>query len=179
MPPSMACWELALPRRRPKFLARTALPSNDRIDPVTRRSRHQDPLQGARSAAIGDGLAHLPIWATSRDGPVYDGRAVGICAARRAGGTSGLVCCWGWLSLQLQPDLSFRPPGKTPEALPLPAAGRAFQASHPCPSTGRSSGACPGYVKDHIVPLKRGGADKPENMQWQTTEAAKAKDKIE
>jgi hypothetical protein len=32
---------------------------------------------------------------------------------------------------------------------------------------------------DHIVPLIRGGADKPENMQWQTAEAAKAKDKIE
>jgi hypothetical protein len=41
------------------------------------------------------------------------------------------------------------------------------------------SGACKGYVVDHIVPLKRGGADDPSNMQWQTTAAAKAKDKIE
>jgi hypothetical protein len=32
---------------------------------------------------------------------------------------------------------------------------------------------------DHIVPLKRGGADQPENMQWQKTAAAKAKDQIE
>jgi hypothetical protein len=32
---------------------------------------------------------------------------------------------------------------------------------------------------DHIIPLKSGGADKPENMQWQTREVAKAKDRIE
>src|SRR5580765_6376259 len=37
----------------------------------------------------------------------------------------------------------------------------------------------PGYVIDHIVPLARGGADSPRNMQWQTVEAAKAKDKVE
>ena len=54
-----------------------------------------------------------------------------------------------------------------------------FQKSHPCPSTGKSSGACPGYVLDHVAPLKRGGADKPGNMQWQTTQAAKIKDMTE
>jgi hypothetical protein len=54
-----------------------------------------------------------------------------------------------------------------------------FKHQHPCPSTGRSSGACPGYVIDHVQPLKRGGADAPSNMQWQTKEAAKAKDKTE
>lgn len=37
----------------------------------------------------------------------------------------------------------------------------------------------PGYVIDHIIPLKRGGADTPGNMQWQTKEEAKAKDKLE
>jgi hypothetical protein len=47
------------------------------------------------------------------------------------------------------------------------------------PSTDRATGACPAYVDDHVVPLKRGGADAPSNMQWQTKAAAKAKDKIE
>jgi hypothetical protein len=37
----------------------------------------------------------------------------------------------------------------------------------------------PGYVIDHIKPLKEGGADDPSNMQWQTVEEAKAKDKVE
>jgi len=50
---------------------------------------------------------------------------------------------------------------------------------HPCPSTGKISGPCPGYVIDHVAPLKRGGADDPSNMQWQTTSEAKAKDKTE
>ena len=54
-----------------------------------------------------------------------------------------------------------------------------FKKVHPCPSTGKSSGRCPGYVIDHVTPLKRGGADAPSNMQWQTVEAAKIKDKTE
>lgn len=54
-----------------------------------------------------------------------------------------------------------------------------FKRAHPCPATGKSGGACPGYVIDHVQPLKRGGADAPDNMQWQTTEAAKQKDKWE
>ena len=59
------------------------------------------------------------------------------------------------------------------------AAKRDFQKSHPCPSTGKTAGACSGYVIDHVVPLKRGGADAPGNMQWQTKAAAKAKDRLE
>lgn len=61
-------------------------------------------------------------------------------------------------------------------------SGRArseFKSSHPCPSTGRSSGGCPGYVIDHVRPLKRGGADTAGNMQWQTKAAAREKDKWE
>jgi hypothetical protein len=37
----------------------------------------------------------------------------------------------------------------------------------------------PGYVVDHVVPLKKGGCDCPANMQWQTIKAAKEKDKWE
>jgi hypothetical protein len=60
-----------------------------------------------------------------------------------------------------------------------PAAKAAFRHSHPCPSTGRTTGSCPGYVVDHVRALKSGGRDSPDNMQWQTTAAAKAKDKWE
>ena len=56
---------------------------------------------------------------------------------------------------------------------------REFQLTHPCPATGRTSGACPGYVKDHIKALKCGGPDAVSNMQWQTVAEGKAKDKTE
>lgn len=58
-------------------------------------------------------------------------------------------------------------------------ARSAFRRNHPCPSTGKGSGACPGYVIDHVVPLKRHGEDSPSNMQWQTRSDARAKDKEE
>ena len=37
----------------------------------------------------------------------------------------------------------------------------------------------PGYVIDHVIALKRGGCDCPSNMQWQTIQDAKEKDKVE
>lgn len=54
-----------------------------------------------------------------------------------------------------------------------------FKRLQPCPSTGRPCGACPGYIIDHVVPLCAGGPDAPGNMQWQTVEAAKLKDRAE
>src|SRR5262245_30769195 len=36
-----------------------------------------------------------------------------------------------------------------------------------------------GYVVDHIIPLECGGADAPSNMQWQTVQEAKIKDRSE
>ncbi len=60
-----------------------------------------------------------------------------------------------------------------------PHARTEFKKADPCPSTGRTHGTCHGYVIDHVMPLKRGGADRPSNMQWQTKAAAKEKDKWE
>ena len=54
-----------------------------------------------------------------------------------------------------------------------------FKYSHPCPSTRRNSGSCPGYIIDHIKALACGGADSPENMQWQSKIEATDKDKWE
>jgi hypothetical protein len=56
---------------------------------------------------------------------------------------------------------------------------KAFREDHPCPSTGSKSGACPGYVVDHVQALKHGGNDEPANMQWQKVAAAMLKDRIE
>jgi len=36
-----------------------------------------------------------------------------------------------------------------------------------------------GYVVEHIVPLECGGPDVPSNMQWQTVQEAKIKDRSE
>lgn len=51
------------------------------------------------------------------------------------------------------------------------AARQDFRQARPCPSTGRRSGACPGYQIDHAMPLKCGGADAPPNMQWLTVQS--------
>jgi hypothetical protein len=56
---------------------------------------------------------------------------------------------------------------------------REFQREHPCPSTGLTTGACPGYRKDHVKALACGGPDAVSNMQWQTIAAARAKDRWE
>ena len=60
-----------------------------------------------------------------------------------------------------------------------PAQGAAFMHEHPCPSTGKTKGRCPGYVVDHVKPLCAGGADHSSNMQWQTVAQAKKKDRLE
>lgn len=56
---------------------------------------------------------------------------------------------------------------------------RAFQRLHPCPANGSRWRKCPGWIKDHIIPLCLGGPDSVDNMQWQTVADAKAKDRIE
>ena len=102
----------------------------------------------------------------------------------KAGISIGLA--FGLTLLTVQPTAAKEPRGasskmqaNSPHVARSSEAKRAFEKAHPCPSTGKSSGACPGYVVDHVVPLKRGGTDSPSNMQWQTTDEAKAKDRVE
>jgi len=56
---------------------------------------------------------------------------------------------------------------------------KAFQAIHPCPSTGLTTGACPGFAKNHDIPLGCGGADAVSNLTWQSTAAKKLIDAYE
>ena len=56
-----------------------------------------------------------------------------------------------------------------------PKQKSAFRKNHPCPSTGKTSGACPGYEVDHRTPLACGGADSPSNMQWLTKSENRSK----
>lgn len=55
----------------------------------------------------------------------------------------------------------------------------AYRKTHPCPSTGLTDGACPGFVVDHIVPLCWGGADDPINMSWEEVQESYRKDVFE
>lgn len=42
----------------------------------------------------------------------------------------------------------------------------AFKRLHPCPATGVTTGACPGWAIDHVIPLASCGCDAVYNMQW-------------
>lgn len=53
---------------------------------------------------------------------------------------------------------------------------RQFVATVPCPSTGETGKKCPGWIVDHKVPLCAGGADDPQNMQWQAVAVSYLKD---
>lgn len=64
----------------------------------------------------------------------------------------------------------------TANALPRDVSERAaFRKAHPCPSTGKQSGRCPGYQIDHVRALMNGGADRASNMQWLAHDAHRAK----
>lgn len=66
------------------------------------------------------------------------------------------------------------------DSAPRSSAQRdAFVRQTPCPSTGETRGRCPGFVVDHIDPLCAGGADHPDNMQWQALAGSYAKDVAE
>jgi hypothetical protein len=59
------------------------------------------------------------------------------------------------------------------------ATVRDFRAAHPCPSTAKTTGPCPGWVVDHKYPLCAGGPDEVENMQWEPYGQSLVKDRIE
>lgn len=46
------------------------------------------------------------------------------------------------------------------------AAKAEFRRIHPCPPTGKTTGACPGWQVDHVIPLASCGCDIVENLQW-------------
>ena len=66
---------------------------------------------------------------------------------------------------------------EAPPAAPVrPSSAKVnFRKANPCPSTGRSSGSCPGYEVEHMNPPACGGADSPGNMQWVQASAARKK----
>jgi hypothetical protein len=55
-----------------------------------------------------------------------------------------------------------------------PGAALILRARARVPSMSRTSGASPGYAVDHVKAPKRGDADAPSNMHWQTVQDAKA-----
>lgn len=42
----------------------------------------------------------------------------------------------------------------------------AYKKFHPCPVTGLSTGTCPGWQMNHIIPLSSGGCDSVSNLMW-------------
>ena len=60
-----------------------------------------------------------------------------------------------------------------------PAVRYEFRKANPCPSTGMTTGRCPGYHVDHIQALMLGGRDEAANMQWLTHAEHRAKTKRE
>lgn len=60
-----------------------------------------------------------------------------------------------------------------------PALRAEFVRAHPCPSTGKQRGACPGWQVDHREALICGGRDELGNLQWLTVAEHKAKTRVE
>ncbi len=46
------------------------------------------------------------------------------------------------------------------------SARSAFRREYACPATGQTTGSCPRWEVDHVIPLACGGRDAPSNMQW-------------
>ncbi len=60
-----------------------------------------------------------------------------------------------------------------------PAIRAEFMRQNPCPATGATRGACPGYQVDHREALICGGRDELSNLQWLSVAEHKAKTRVE
>jgi len=60
-----------------------------------------------------------------------------------------------------------------------PAVKAEFRRANPCPSTGRTTGACPGWQVDHATALICGGKDEVSNLHWLSVTEHKAKTRVE
>jgi hypothetical protein len=56
-----------------------------------------------------------------------------------------------------------------------PKVTREFRKLYACPSTGKFTGACPGWAMDHPLPIDCGFADAVWNLQWLPDEIKSAK----
>lgn len=54
-----------------------------------------------------------------------------------------------------------------------PRAVVEFRQANPCPATGKTAGACPGYVVSRTTPPCADGEDARDDMQWQTRAEAR------
>ena len=54
-----------------------------------------------------------------------------------------------------------------------------YRHEHPCPVTGKITGACPGWAINHVVPLACGGCDAVSNMMWMRNDVKKIVDGYE
>lgn len=60
-----------------------------------------------------------------------------------------------------------------------PAVRAEFRKLHPCPVTGKKTGACPGWQIDHREALVCGGRDELANLQWLPVAEHKEKTRAE
>lgn len=60
-----------------------------------------------------------------------------------------------------------------------PAVTRSFTRTVPCPATGEVGHRCPGFIRDHLIPLCAGGVDAASNIWWEDAARAAEKDQHE
>ena len=92
-------------------------------------------------------LASVPTWASASRG---SSRSATRSASRSAGRTTSRSATRYKSPATKCTSCARAANGKIARS---PAARRSFRSSHPCPATGKTSGACRGYVVDHVVPL--------------------------